>query len=139
MTRHLMVGDKMLDGTIYAGNSPGGGKPMYTMPADAHVTMTFNEAAAYAKKLNGEKYLGHDNWRIPTKDELQVLFNNRAALGGFNESGSAPAGWYWSATPGHPWGAWCQRFSDGQQFNINKDSHSSVRCVRYSANGSGPA
>jgi len=59
-----------------------------------------------------------------------VLFNNRAAIGGFDMSGSYPAGWYWSASPGIKWGAWGQRFSDGCQDCNFKHGHSSVRCVR---------
>ena len=35
---------------------------------------------------------------MPTKEELNVLFNNRAEIGGFNETGSDPAGWYWSSS-----------------------------------------
>jgi hypothetical protein len=37
-------GDKMPDGTLFAGISPDSSKPMYTTPADASQTMTFNEA-----------------------------------------------------------------------------------------------
>jgi hypothetical protein len=124
------VGDKMPDGTLYAGVSPDTNKPIYAMPADASLTMTFNGAKEYALGLNTRKALGHDDWRMPTKNELNVLFNNRAAIGGFNVSGSDPAALYWSATPYFPWLAWCQRFSDGQQYNYGKDNHLSVRCVR---------
>jgi hypothetical protein len=35
---------------------------------------------------------------VPNKGELNVLFNNRAAIGGFDESGDDPAGWYGSST-----------------------------------------
>jgi hypothetical protein len=72
----------------------------------------------------------HKDWRLPTKGELNVLFNNRAAVGGFNVSGSGPAGWYWSGTQLTLWYAWGQRFSDGCQLDHGKDYGSSVRCVR---------
>ena len=121
------IGDKMPDGTIYAGISPETNKPMYAPSSDAPLTYTFNEAKAYAKKLDED---GHQDWRVPTKAELNVLFNNRAAIGGFDVTGSYPAGWYWSASPGDRWNAWGQRFSDGCQFYNGKDSHSAVRCVR---------
>jgi hypothetical protein len=84
------AGDKMPDATIFAGVSPDTGKPMYTTPADAPLTMTFNDASDYAKKLDAH---GHQDWRVPNQDELDVLFNNRAAIGGFDVSGSDPAGW----------------------------------------------
>jgi hypothetical protein len=124
----LKIGAKMQDGTVYAGISPETKEPMYTTPADAPLTLTFNDAATYADKLDAHR---HRDWRLPTKPELNVLFNNRAAIGGFNETGSFPAGWYWSASSDLKWGAWGQRFDDGcQAGNLNKDHHASVRCVR---------
>ena len=120
-------GDKMPDGTIYAGISPDTNKPMYATPADASLTMTFNGAKEYAAKLDAH---GHQDWRVPTKVELNVLFNNRAAIGGFNVSGSDPAGWYWSSSQDDVWTAWEQRFSDGPQGYSLQDLPSSVRCVR---------
>ncbi len=121
------VGDKMPDGTVLAGISPDTNKPMYATPTDASLTMKFNEAQEYATKLDAH---GHKDWHVPTKAELNVLFNNRAAIGGFNVTGSYPAGWYWSASPYDGWNAWGQRFSDGFQNYSLKGSHSAVRCVR---------
>src|ERR1035437_5271915 len=123
------VGDRMADGTIYAGTSPDSNKPMYATPADAPLTYTFNQAQKYAEKLDAH---GHKDWRAPTKAELNVLFKNRAAIGGFNETGSYPAGWYWSTSPDISANAWDQRFSDGHQ-NYHYDFKfydSSLRCVR---------
>jgi len=121
------IGDKMPDGTVFAGISPDTKKKMYATPADASLTMTFNEATEYAAKLDAH---GHQDWRLPTKAEMNVLFNNRAAIGGFDISGSNPAGWYWSALPSNEWVAWGQRFSDGYQGGYGKDYPSAVRCVR---------
>ena len=82
----------------------------------------------YAAKLDAH---GHQDWRVPTKGELKVLYNNRAAIGGFDESGSVPAGWYWSSSHDFiDYGAWAQRFSDGSQYDSFKGSDSSLRCVR---------
>jgi|HubBroStandDraft_6_1064221.scaffolds.fasta_scaffold75891_3 hypothetical protein len=124
------IGEIMPDGTVYAGISPDTQKPMYAMPADAPLAMTFNEAAEHAKTANSQKTYGHDDWRVPTKNELNVMFNNRAAITGFDLSGSCPAGWYWSATPYGKWNAWCQRLIDGVQFTNVKDALSSVHLVR---------
>ena len=125
------VGDEMPDGSVYAGISPNTGKQMFAMPQDADVTKSFNEAAKYAQKLNEEKTLGHDDWHVPTKEELNVLFNNRAAIGGFNLTGSYHAGYYWSSSPYRDSSAWGQRFSDGDRyFHLGRDYDSSVRCVR---------
>jgi hypothetical protein len=124
------IGAKMPDGTVYAGISPETKQPMYAAPADVGLTMTFKMAKEYAAMLDAH---GHKDWRVPTKKELNVLFNNRALLRGFN-SGSHPARWYWSATPFIKWFAWCQRFSDGyQDMYPIKGYHSSVRLVRTDA------
>ena len=121
------VGDRMPDGTIYAGLSPDTDQPMYATPADAPLTYSFNQAQKYAAKLDAH---GHHDWRVPTKSELNVLFQNCAAIGGFDESGSYPAGWYWSSSQSNDSYAWDQRFSDGNQYNGGKVGDSSLRCVR---------
>jgi hypothetical protein len=100
--------------TVFAGISPDTNKPMYATPTDASLTMTFNEAKKYAARLDAH---GHKDWHVPTKAELNVLFNN-------------PAGWYWSASPNDDWGAWDQRFSDGAQDGDLKGFHLLVRLVR---------
>ncbi len=121
-------GERMPDGTIYAGVSPYTGKPMYTTPADAPLTYIFSEAKKYAAGLAAHGY--HD-WRIPKKDELNVLFNNRAAIGGFKNAGSDHTGWYWSSLQANYGNPWAQRFSDGKQFCLSfADDDSSLRCVR---------
>jgi Protein of unknown function (DUF1566) len=122
------IGEKMPDGTVFAGISPDTNKPMYTTPADAPLTMTFNDAQKYAATLDAH---GHKDWCVPTPAELKVLFNNQAAIGGFDVTGSDPAGWHWSASLAFKGGAWGQRFSSGgYQFGNAKDLRSSVRCVR---------
>jgi hypothetical protein len=130
------VGDRMIDGTVYAGISPDTGKAMYVTPADAvtpqwpghdKLTYTFNQAQKYAAKLDAH---GHQDWRVPTKGELNVLFQNRSAIGGFNASSSVPASWYWSSSQFLNILAWAQRFSDGLQNYDLKRAGGSLRCVR---------
>src|SRR5204862_68501 len=58
----IAPGDRMGDGTIYAGISPDSGKPMYTTPADKPLTHTFNGAAEHAKLRNAATYRSHDDW-----------------------------------------------------------------------------
>ena len=120
-------GDRMADGSIYAGVSPDTGKAMYTTAKDAPLTMKWKAAMEYASKLDAHS---HKDWRAPTKGELNVLFKNRAAIGGFDESGSYPAGWYWSSSQYGNLDAWAQRFSAGTQSLNLKSTDSSLRCVR---------
>jgi Protein of unknown function (DUF1566) len=124
------IGDEMDDATIYAGISPDTHQPMYARPKDELGTYTFNEAAKHAKNFTGH---GHDDFHVPSKGELNVLWENRnkgKLKGTFNETGSNPAGWYWSSSPYNLYYAWAQRFSDGFQINVNRDNDSSLRCVR---------
>jgi hypothetical protein len=122
------IGDRMADGTIYAGISPRTNKPMYAMPADAPLTMTFNEATKYAANLDA---YGHRDWRVPSKTELNELFKNRTVIGGFNSTGSVPAGWYLSSSQKKLNSTvWSQRFSDGFPSATAKDVPFSLRCVR---------
>jgi hypothetical protein len=69
---------------------------------------------------------------VPTKNELNVLFNNCAAIGGFDRIVSFPDGWYWSSSRGvNPtWVAWSQRFGDGAQNGNLTHDRLSVRLVR---------
>jgi hypothetical protein len=122
------IGGEMEDGTILAGFYEG--KPLYTTPRDAPGTYTFNEAAKYAKNLDAH---GHHDFHAPSKGELNVLWENRnkgKLAGTFNETGSDPAGWYWSSSQNYGYGAWGQRFSDGGQDYSGKLYDSSLRCVR---------
>ena len=123
------IGEVMPDGTVYAGISPDTGKPMFTTGADATATRTFNEAQEYTAKLDAH---GHRDWRVPTRDELNEMYQNRAAIGGFEESGSDPGGWYWSSSQSSYRNAWAQRFSDGYQDTSRKHYYTSVRYVRGS-------
>lgn len=123
----LSPGDKMPDGTVYAGISPETGRPLYTTPADAPVTFTFDKAHDYAAGLDAH---GHKDWRVPTNDELNVLFDNQAAIGAFDLSGSEKAGWYVTSEASDETYACGQRFSDGYRGTDFKELPASLRCVR---------
>jgi hypothetical protein len=121
------IGDTMEDGTIFSGISPDTGRPIYTTPADAPLAMEWKRAMNYAADLDAH---GHRDWKLPSKAELNVLFENRAKIGGFNTSGSFPAGYCWSSSEKDTSSACYQRFSDGVQRNYDKLVGLSVRCVR---------
>jgi hypothetical protein len=124
-------GDRMLDGTVFAGSL--NGKDLYATPADAPLTYTFNEAAEYAQKLNREKYLGHDDWRVPTKAELSLLFKHRAAIAGFNAIDYPSATRYWSGSSYDDKEAWALPCGSGGfdwYYRFPTSCPSRVRCVR---------
>jgi hypothetical protein len=121
------IGDRMPDGVLYAGVSPYTRRPTYTTPADAPGLYSWKKSAEYCYAL---KMGVHHGWRVPTKGELHMLFQSRDAIGGFDISGSYPAGWYWSSSQFDYDSAWDQRFSDGNLGIDLKLDGSSVRCVR---------
>jgi len=68
-----------------------------------------------------------EGWRLPTKDELNFLFENKAEIGGFTEN------YYWSSTETKGvYSSWIQLFDDfGVQFNSYvKGFKYNVRAVR---------
>jgi hypothetical protein len=121
------IGDAVLDGTIYAGISPDTGDAMYTTRRGAGPPLTWKRALAFAAGLDAH---GHQDWRVPTKNELNHLFRNRAAIGGFNETRSGAGVWYWSSSPDVDDTVWGQHFGDGFQIDYGKLVDSSLRCVR---------
>ena len=89
-------------------------------------------AAGLARAYRGG---GFNNWFLPSKDELNAMYLNRAAI---NLTASANGGvdlaliYYWSSTEVDYFNAWKQYFSNGNQFNTNKSNYAynSVRAVR---------
>ena len=64
------------------------------------------------------------NWRLPTKDELSLLYNNKDKIGGFASD------YYWSSTEEGSDYAWWQDFAEGLQIFFFKDDATNVRAVR---------
>ena len=74
-----------------------------------------------AKKACAE--LG-DGWRLPTKDELNILFKNKVKIGGFSSNH------YLSSNDGDEGLAWDQTFDDGYQDFADMNDDCNVRAVR---------
>ena len=67
---------------------------------------------------------GYQDWYLPAKDELNCLYQNQVAIGGF------AIDFYWSSTEFNASSAWLQSFGNGFQGVDNKVSDLRVRCVR---------
>ena len=70
---------------------------------------------------NGAKF---NDWRLPTKDELNLIYKQKESIGGFSIYS------YWSSTEVDNTLAWEQNFSYGIQAYNYKDSTANVRAVR---------
>jgi len=66
----------------------------------------------------------HNDWFLPSKDELDKLYTNKVAIGGF--AGDS----YWSSSEGGALSAWSQFFLPGHQASIAKYFTFRVRAVR---------
>lgn len=68
---------------------------------------------------------GYTDWYLPSKDELNLLYQSRAAIGGFSTVG------YWSSSEADINDAWSQNFNSGSQVSFNKNNTTnSTRAVR---------
>ena len=81
--------------------------------------MNWHEAKIACKTLR-------KGWRLPTKDELSMLYENKEEIGGFANY------FYWSSTEDAHNNAWSQVFNDGNQFYASKTNTLYVRAVRAS-------
>jgi hypothetical protein len=63
-------------------------------------------------------------WYLPSKYELDILYDNRTLVGGFTSNS------YWSSTEASAVNAWMQDFSTGTQSSTMKLVSGYVRCVR---------
>jgi hypothetical protein len=135
----LVAGQKMADGSVFAGLTADGKQQIYAMPTDLDVTMTFNDTAKCVRQLNADKALGHDDWQIPVVENVRVLQMNRnegALKGTFktaSSSGSVYPGLYWSSTPDRVCTTCVDnvRFSDGSEnWDLKDYSRLSCRPVR---------
>jgi len=67
---------------------------------------------------------GYSDWYLPSKDELNQLYINRTAIGGFTTN------YYWSSSESSAYSAWSQYFYDGNQYGYSKYATIYVRAVR---------
>ena len=73
----------------------------------ANKSLKWDEALMFIKQLNGKKYGGYSDWRLPTKDELEGLIDYPKSKGYINNFSDVFNGigfknvqvfYYWSST-----------------------------------------
>ena len=65
-----------------------------------------------------------DGWRLPTREELHLMWVNRESIGNFATAE------YWSSSEFNYNFVWVQFFNYGSQINDNKNDSFYVRAVR---------
>jgi hypothetical protein len=82
-------------------------------------------AGIAARLCRGVTINGYSDWYLPSKDELNKLYLNRVAVGGF-----APSGFYWSSSEDSSNLVWAQYFLIDYQGKYDKYGTLYVRAVR---------
>jgi len=88
--------------------------------AGAGITYAAGLCRAYSATGDG----GLNDWYLPSKDELNNLYLNKDAIGGFD------SGYYWSSSEYFDYSAWRQYFPTGTQYNASKSHAYRFRAVR---------
>jgi hypothetical protein len=85
-----------------------------------------SESGIAARICNDLVLNGYNDWFLPSKDELNLMYENLKlnGIGGF-----AP-NYYWSSSEGSSYDAWLQNFSNGNQGSYRKDYSLRVRAGR---------
>jgi hypothetical protein len=87
----------------------------------------------YAAKLCSDlESGGYDDWYLPSKDELNAIWDNLVNDGSGSNSGVGgfAVGVYWSSSESGSGDAWAQYFGDGLQGDGSKGDYGRLRAVR---------
>jgi hypothetical protein len=92
---------------------------------NTNTIVTNQGSGSYAAQLCADLVLeGYSDWYLPSKDELNKLYLNKVAVGGFASAV------YWSSTEYNNNFAWVQYFGSGYQDYFSKYNAGRVRAVR---------
>ena len=103
------------------------GTAIGTGQANTTAIVAAQGAGNYAAQLcNDLTEGGYIDWFLPSKDELNLMYQNLH----FNDVGGFAASPYWSSSEYSPSLAWYQNFGTGSQYGGGKGGTDPVRAVR---------
>jgi len=119
------IGDFALGGVVFY-ITDGGKHGLVAAEQDQYTSVNWYSAHDELNNISkhnseGDKYT---EWRLPSKYELNLMYLERATIGGCSSS------YYWSSTESNVSNAWVQDFSTGGQYDASKDLTYYVRAVR---------
>lgn len=93
--------------------------------ANTNTIVTSQGLGSYAAKLCSDLILGgYSDWYLPSKDELNKLYINSSAIGGFSNA------FFWSSSEISANFSWLESFQGGGQASGSKSNSIHVRAVR---------
>ncbi|HPS57881.1 MAG TPA: DUF1566 domain-containing protein [Spirochaetota bacterium] len=84
-----------------------------------------NHTASAALRCRDYRSDEEGDWYLPSKNELNEMYNNKDTIGNFEEDK-----YYWSSSEYAPGGAWAQHFGTGTQPGRFKTEINRVRAIR---------
>ena len=129
---NLAIGQAYQGGIIAHLDSTGQyARGLIAATADYNGVLNWQGAMDYCNGLDVGTYDDEFNWYLPSVFELNILYENRAAIGGFTDpTNGSTENFYWSSTENGNNNAWKQDFGDGLQTSFVKDDTNRVRAVR---------
>lgn len=119
---NIQIGDTCDDDSKFLGSHPNfGWQGFYVTDANQSTSSNWSNSITLCNNLNRH---GHTDWYLPSKSELNHLYENQNVVGGFT------AGYYWSSTESDSGYAWLHYFYYGYQITDKKSTNIGVRCVR---------
>lgn len=124
--KRYAIGDRALGGVVFYANDAGT-HGLIAANDDQQANVNWNDAN---DNLNNQSY--HDeagkaflDWRIPTKYELNLMYERKGIIGNFTRAN------YWSSIDSRNRdNAWSQNFGNGEQKMQDKSTESSLRLIR---------
>jgi len=97
--------------------------------------LTWDEALAFVRDMNRERWLGYGDWRLPNRRELRSVLSMQAARPALPEGHPFTEiffGWYWTSTTAaiNPAHAWYVQIEGARMFYGGKDQSFLVWPVR---------
>ncbi|MBA4167770.1 MAG: DUF1566 domain-containing protein [Chitinophagaceae bacterium] len=92
----------------------------------ATIVTSLGTTTSYAARYCAELVLGgHDDWYLPSRDELMLLYDARNAIRNFSSSD-----YYWTSSDQGGSTAWIQSFITGVSSSYDKAGNFKVRAIR---------
>lgn len=88
------------------------------------IVNAYGEYGAAATLCNNLNAYGHNDWYLPSIEELKAIYNHRDKIGNLSSI------YYWSSTEIEQWTAWIIDFETGEKAAYNKTSGMTIRPVR---------